>query len=117
MSSKNETPLLGICGVYCGACTTYRAYNDNDQALVKWEVKMGMPCDEIYCKGCTSNLVNEWCSNCDFRKCVEERGIEYCFDVRPFPARNLLISARQDLIEHLVSGTLDCSRKQVLESG
>lgn len=90
MSNKNETPLLGICGVYCGACTTYRAYNDNDQALFDWEVKEGIPRDEIFCKGCLSNLVNEWCSNCNFRKCVKEKGISYCFECEDFPCKKLI---------------------------
>jgi hypothetical protein len=87
---RRRTTLLGICGVYCGACTTYRAYNDNDQALVEWEVKMGIPRDEIYCKGCTSKLVNEWCSNCEFRKCTSKREITYCFECEDFPCRKLI---------------------------
>ena len=90
MSRNNKTPLLGICGVYCGACTTYRAYNDNDQALVEWEVKMGMPSDEIYCRGCYSDLVNEWCANCDFRKCAKEKGVVYCFECKDFPCKKLI---------------------------
>jgi len=90
MSGQSKTLLLGICGVYCGACTTYRACNDKDQTLISWEVKMGMPRDEIYCRGCTSELVNEWCSNCDFRKCVKEKGIAYCFECADFPCKKLL---------------------------
>ncbi|UCE44014.1 MAG: DUF3795 domain-containing protein [Candidatus Bathyarchaeota archaeon] len=90
MSEKGEAPLLGICGVYCGACTTYRAYNDNDQALIEWEIKTCMPRDEIYCRGCLSDLVNEWCSNCDFRKCARVRGIVYCFECAEFPCKKLV---------------------------
>jgi hypothetical protein len=77
--------LLGICGVYCGACTTFRAYNDKDQDLVKWEIKMGMPRDEIICKGCRSELLNKWCSDCKFRKCVKNKGVNNCFECRFFP--------------------------------
>ena len=90
MPDKENAPLLGICGVYCGACTTYRAYNDNDQALFDWEVKMGMPRKEIYCEGCGSNLVNEWCANCDFRKCVKARKIAHCFECEDFPCKKLV---------------------------
>ncbi len=90
ISCKEGTPLLGICGVYCGACTTYRAYNDDDQALFNRNVKMGMPPDQIFCKGCGSNLINEWCANCDFRKCVKEKGVEYCFECKDFPCRKLI---------------------------
>lgn len=88
--SRKKVLLLGICGVYCGACTTFRAYNDNDEALVEWEVKMGMPHDEIFCKGCLSNLVNEWCSNCDFRKCVKKKSVTYCFECEDFPCKKLV---------------------------
>jgi len=90
MSGQTKKLLLGICGVYCGACTTYRAYNDKDQTLIDWGVKMGMPRDEIYCRGCTSDLVNEWCSKCDFRKCVKEKGIAYCFECKDFPCKKLV---------------------------
>jgi hypothetical protein len=61
MSGKNKKALLGICGVYCGACSTCRVYNDNDQVLIEWEIKMGMPADEIYYEDCGSKLVNKWC--------------------------------------------------------
>lgn len=87
---KWKTTLLGICGVYCGACTTYRAYKDKDQGLVEWELKTGMPRDEIYCKGCTSKLVNEWCSNCEFRECATGREVTYCFECKEFPCKKLV---------------------------
>jgi hypothetical protein len=82
--------LLGFCGVYCGACTTYRAYNDNDQALVEWEIRTGMPKEEIVCKGCRSGLVNKWCSECKFRKCIENKKIENCFQCETFPCKMLV---------------------------
>jgi len=90
MRGKKKVVLRGICGVYCGACSTYRAYNDKDQALIDWEIKMGMPREEIFCKGCYSNLINEWCSNCDFRKCVKQKGISYCFECTEFPCKKLI---------------------------
>ena len=90
MSGKSRTRLLGICGVYCGACSTYRAYNDKDQALFQRNVDMGMPPDQIFCKGCGSDVLNEWCANCEFRKCVKERGIVYCFECEDFPCKKLI---------------------------
>lgn len=90
LSSEKRTPLLGICGVYCGACTTYRAYNDKDQVLFSRLIKMGMPPDEILCKGCGSSVLNEWCTNCDFRKCVKEKEVAYCFECEEFPCKKLI---------------------------
>ncbi len=72
-SARKSSQLLGICGVYCGACSTYRAYNDNDEAIFEWETRMGMPPNQVYCKGCGSDLVNEWCGNCKFRKCIKNK--------------------------------------------
>lgn len=90
MAGKEKKSLLGICGVYCGACTTYRAYNDKDPALVEWEVHMGMPPDEIFCKGCGSGSVNKWCSRCQFRTCVAQKGISFCFECTDFPCKRLV---------------------------
>jgi hypothetical protein len=90
MTDEKKEALLGICGVYCGACETYRAYNDKDLILVEWEIKMGMPANEIYCEGCGSNLVNQWCSKCQFRKCVAKQGIRFCFECKDFPCKRLV---------------------------
>ena len=88
--TRKRFELLGFCGVYCGGCTTYRAYNDRDRALVEWEIKMGMPEEEIFCKGCRSGLVNKWCSECKCRKCSEKKKIENCFQCEAFPCRMLV---------------------------
>lgn len=99
--------LLGICGVYCGACSTFRAYNDVDKALVEWEVKMGMPRDEIMCKGCYSGVVSEWCLKCDFRRCSEAKGIYYCFDCADFPCKKLVDFSRSRPHRTLGLGNLE----------
>lgn len=90
MSDKEKRALLGICGVYCGACETYRAFNDKDQVLFDWETKMGMPPDEVCCRGCGSDLVNKWCAKCEFRKCVAQRQISFCFECTDFPCQRLV---------------------------
>jgi hypothetical protein len=86
--------LLGICGVYCGACSTFRAFNDADEALIDWELRMGMPEDEIMCEGCYSGVVNKWCSKCQFRRCTEAKGINYCLECGDFPCKKLLDFSR-----------------------
>lgn len=88
--NRKRFQLLGICGVYCGACSTYRAYNDNDEAIFYWVAKMGIPPDQIFCKGCGSDLVNEWCCNCKFRKCTKDKGVTYCFECDDFPCQMLI---------------------------
>ena len=51
---------------------------------------MRMPANEIYCKGCGSDLVNEWCSRCQFRRCAAKQGIEFCFECKDFPCKKLI---------------------------
>lgn len=90
MFREKKRELLGICGVYCGACETYRAYNDKDKALFEWEIKAGMPADEIYCRGCGSDLVNKWCSKCQFRTCARRHCVKFCFECKDFPCKKLV---------------------------
>jgi len=90
LKNERNLELVGFCGVCCGACTTYRAYNDNDESLVEWEIRTGMPKEEIFCEGCRSGLVNKWCSECKFRKCVEGKKIENCFQCETFPCKMLV---------------------------
>jgi len=52
--------------------------------------KMGVPPDQVFCRGCRADLVNEWCGNCKFRKCTKDRGVTYCFECDDFPCRPLI---------------------------
>ena len=94
MSGKRRTLLLGFCEVYCGTCTTFRAYNDNDQALFARNIKNRMLPDQIFCKGCGSSILNEWCSICVFRICEKERGVAYCFECKDFPCKRLIVFSK-----------------------
>ena len=34
--------VVGVCGIYCGACMIYRAYKDSDQKLISYLEENGL---------------------------------------------------------------------------
>lgn len=87
MSNRN---LLGVCGIYCGACLTYRAYKDNDQKLIDFLKEKGFSKEQIRCEGCVSGDVSPACVQCQFRDCAKQKGITFCFECKDMPC-NMII--------------------------
>ena len=88
--SKNQ--LIGICGLYCGTCPRYLAYQDQDlNELQKMAVSDKVPVEDIRCDGCLSDNVYPTCRDCrhGFRRCSEEKKVTWCFQCRDFPCRRL----------------------------
>lgn len=96
---------MGVCGIYCGACFTYRAYADQDQTLIQRVIDLGTPMESIQCKGCTSGVTPPQCAKCSFRDCAYQKGISCCFECRDMPCKALIElngeRARKDNLPHL----------------
>jgi hypothetical protein len=93
--------LVGICGIYCGACMVYRAYKDNDQDLIQSLTKMGFSEGEVRCEGCTSDIITPKCGTCIFKECVKSRGISYCFECPDLGCEKLIdLSERRARVEN-----------------
>ena len=84
--------LAAVCGLYCGACTLYRARRDDNpkrlrevlqQAIERWQV----PEDEIECDGCLGGgRLTPYCRDCRTRLCAKDRpGVTRCSDCSDFP--------------------------------
>ncbi len=103
MSSRQ---LVGVCGIYCGACMIYRAYKDQDQALIQNLTNMGLSRENIQCEGCTSGLVSPSCVKCNFRDCANGKGISSCSNCNEMPCQALrelsTERARKDNLPHLM---------------
>ena len=97
--------LAGVCGIYCGACIIYRAYNDQDKTLIQHLTDLGFPEETIRCKGCTSGVVPPQCAKCGFRDCVTQKGISFCSECEDLPCEALIElseeRARKDNRPHL----------------
>ena len=98
-----EEKVVGICGLYCGACPIYLASRENDkEELRKISESRGIPLEEVYCDGCLSNRLFEACINCrhGFRRCAAEKKITWCFECPDFPCQRLELF--KDI--HIVNG-------------
>lgn len=101
----SDRQLVGVCGIYCGACFVYRAYNDQDQTLIQRLINLGFQEETIQCKGCTSRVISPRCAKCSFRDCAAKKGISSCFECGDMPCKALIElseeRARKDNLPHL----------------
>ena len=98
--------LAGVCGLYCGACTLYRALRDqNQERLEKLAKNMserwGMSTDEMQCDGCLSGgKLMPYCQQCKISLCAEEKpGVTRCSDCPDFPC-SLITNFNNDGVAH-----------------
>jgi len=101
----SDRQLVGVCGIYCGACLTYRACKDQDQALIQYLTGLGIPKETIRCEGCTSGIVMPQCAKCGFRDCAAQKGLVFCSECKGLPCEALKElseeRARKDNLPHL----------------
>ena len=82
--------LVGRCGIYCGSCIIYRAYKDSEQLRQRVAERNNCEPEEIRCEGCQTVLTNgwnsnEWGKNCRIVKCLEARGLDFCYECDTYP--------------------------------
>jgi|Deesub1362B_J571_1020462.scaffolds.fasta_scaffold00621_1 hypothetical protein len=83
--------LVGRCGLYCGACTIYRAYKDSEQLRQMLAKKYNCNPEEIRCEGCQAVLTEKlevdenWGRNCKIIKCLENKGLNFCYECDIYP--------------------------------
>jgi hypothetical protein len=83
---------VGICGLYCGTCPSYLAYQKNDvELLEKMSKERGISVEEMRCEGCLSDKLAPHCVDCrhGFRKCASEKQVTWCFECEDFPCQRL----------------------------
>ena len=78
--------LVSPCGLYCGVCSIYYAYSNNNQKLKEKIAKVyNETPDKIACKGCRSDMVYWYCTICQIKTCALEKGFEGCYQCQEFP--------------------------------
>ncbi|NLI98259.1 DUF3795 domain-containing protein [bacterium] len=79
--------LISICGLNCAECSAYIAYKTDDNALrektaKEWSKQYGFAFtpEHINCAGCLEAEGPHigHCSECEIRKCGQERGVANC---------------------------------------
>jgi len=84
--------LVGICGLYCGTCPSYLAYQENDaEELERISQRLGVAVSEVRCDGCLSDNVMPQCVDCrrGFRRCAKDKEVTWCFQCPDFPCKRL----------------------------
>lgn len=79
--------LLGVCGLYCGACYHYRASFPEGKHLLTEAGRQGRELKGFTCSGCRSDTlyIHPGCAECKIRACAEDRGILHCGLCSEFP--------------------------------
>ena len=89
--SKNYS-LIGACGVYCGSCSHYKAFLNENKESTKishetyfdWKEKIDLNNIEV-CKGCHSDELTKHCSECKIRLCAKNKNVHNCSSCNNFP--------------------------------
>lgn len=75
-----DTNLIGKCGLYCGACTIYRAERDNPDLRKKIADHYKCSEDQVCCQGCGGLTDACWGNGCKIVLCVNAKGIKSCYE-------------------------------------
>ena len=79
-----------ICGLFCPACSVFRATQENNiEKLMAIAKGLNQSLENTYCDGCRTDRKTEWCSNCTFIKCAEEKNVGFCGDCDEYPCESL----------------------------
>jgi len=94
---KNKKDLTAPCGLDCFNCELYTD-NLTEKMAELINTKMGIPKEEIPCKGCRAqdgkhfHLLSTGCATLD---CVKAKGVVLCSDCNDFPCALLAPTADQ----------------------
>lgn len=80
----NETHLVGRCGLYCGACTIYRAYQDDGEYLKKVAEFFKCKPEQVRCEGCQVLTPECWGKECKIIQCLTSKNLAFCYECPQF---------------------------------
>lgn len=75
-----ENNLVGRCGLYCGACSVYRAYKDNGEYLCRLATFFKCPPEKVRCEGCQVLTSECWGNGCEIVQCLRTKGFNFCYE-------------------------------------
>lgn len=70
--------LVGACGIYCGACDHYLAFQPGHEHLLETEKFKGKNLEDMKCMGCHSDELTPHCKKCDIRNCARTKDLKSC---------------------------------------
>ncbi len=103
-----ETQILGVCGLYCGACEHYFAYTAEGAHIRQTRQTDDSQIEE--CKGCRSNILTLSCSKCSIRECAAGKNVLHCGLCGEYPCDQLKQFQHDGRMHHIA--ILEPIRKQ-----
>jgi len=101
MTTNERLRLVAPCGIDCGNCALNMSRHD--PAIMDRLLARGIPKEKLPCDGCRN--VKGDCpviaEKCETYRCVQEKGVEFCFECSSFPCSKLCPSSdRADVLPH-----------------
>jgi len=78
--------LAGRCGLYCGACTIFRADRDDGDFLTRVASYFKCPPEKVTCKGCQALTPDSWGYDCKIVQCLRSKGHDFCYQCSQYDA-------------------------------
>lgn len=85
---EKQSHLVGRCGLYCGACTIYRAYKDNGDFLNRVAKFFKCSPEQVRCEGCQALTPACWGNDCKIVQCTTSKGLSFCYECSQFDDRS-----------------------------
>jgi hypothetical protein len=79
-----DESLVGKCGLYCGACSIFRAERDNQEWRERIAAKNNCSLEQVRCNGCGSLGSDCWGNECKIVLCTRDKGINFCFECQEY---------------------------------
>ncbi len=77
------------CGLYCGACAVLVATERGEVAkLLENEEAAEYTVEQLTCRGCKTDVLACFCTDCEIRLCARERGVAFCCDCDDYPCEH-----------------------------
>ncbi len=109
--------LAAVCGLYCGACSLYRARRDEnperlEELLKPLSERWQVPKDELNCDGCLAGgRLMPHCRDCKIKQCAAEKeAVTRCSGCPDFPCQ-IITAFNNDGVRHHAE-VLDNIRRQ-----
>jgi len=100
-----EINLIGRCGLYCGACTIYRAYKDDGDYRSRVATFFKCPPEKVRCEGCQALTSECWGKDCEIVQCTESKGFGFCYECPEFDSRSCM--KFEDLAKRYIEDGVD----------
>jgi hypothetical protein len=84
--------MTAPCGLDCFNCLMYLA-NENRELRAKSSKNLGIPFEQVECKGCRGEAGKpdflNWTEPCSVYRCITKRDLDFCYQCSDFPCDNL----------------------------